>query len=56
LEQFPEFLAFKAKSKTVAEGDNVQPTASAAIETPLESLEAAYARIGGALKAELWIA
>src|SRR6202051_539116 len=53
LEQFPEFLAFKAKSKTVAEGDNAQPTAPAAIETPLESLEVAYAKIRGELKAEL---
>jgi restriction system protein len=31
LEQFPEFLAFKAKSKTVGGGDHVQPTASVAI-------------------------
>jgi restriction system protein len=53
LEQFPEFLAFKAKSKTAAEDDHVQQTASVAIETPLESLEAAYAKNGGALKAEL---
>src|ERR1700722_10901339 len=53
LEQFPEFLAFKAKSKTAAEDDHVQTTTSVAIETPLESLEAAYARIVGALKAEL---
>jgi restriction endonuclease Mrr len=53
LEQFPEFLAFKAKSKTGGEGDNSQPPPAAAIETPLESLEAAYAKIVGALKAEL---
>src|SRR6202035_2303831 len=53
LEQFPEFLAFKAKSKTVGEVDNGQPPPAAAIETPLESLEAAYAKIVGALKAEL---
>ena len=37
----------------MAEVDHVQQTASVAIETPLESLEAAYAKIGGALKAEL---
>jgi restriction system protein len=53
LEQFPEFLAFKAKSKTAAEDDHVQPTAAATIETPLESLEAAYSKILGELKAEL---
>jgi restriction system protein len=53
LEKFPEFLAFKAKSRTVAEGDHAQPTAQAAIETPLESLEAAYSKIRGELKAEL---
>jgi restriction system protein len=53
LEQFPEFLAFKAKSRTVAEDDHAQPTASAAIEPPLESLESAYAKIRGELKAEL---
>jgi restriction system protein len=34
LEQFPEFLAFKAKSRTVAEVDKVQSTAPPAIETP----------------------
>src|ERR1700675_2030882 len=38
LEQFPEFLAFKAKSKTELEGDLVEPTAPAATETPLELL------------------
>jgi restriction system protein len=53
LERFPEFLAFKAKSKTVAEGDLALPTAPAAIETPLESLETAYSKIRGELKAEL---
>jgi restriction system protein len=53
LEQFPEFLAFKAKSKTVEEGDHAQPAAGATIETPLESLEAAYSKIRGELKAEL---
>jgi restriction system protein len=53
LEQFPEFLAFKAKSKTVAEGDHAQQTAPAEIETPLESLEGAYSKIRGELKAEL---
>jgi restriction system protein len=53
LEQFPEFLAFKAKSRTVAEIDRAQPTAPSAVETPLESLEAAYAKIRGELKAEL---
>jgi restriction system protein len=53
LEQFPEFLAFKAKSKTAAEDDHVQTTTSVAIETPLESLESAYAKIRGELKAEL---
>jgi restriction system protein len=53
LEKFPEFLAFKAKSKTGGEGDHVQTTASAAIETPLESLESAYEKILGGLKAEL---
>jgi restriction system protein len=53
LEQFPEFLAFKAKSRTVEEVDNAQPTAPAAIETPLESLEAAYAKIRGELKNDL---
>jgi restriction system protein len=52
LEQFPEFLAFKAKSKTAAE-DVLHLAPSAAIETPLESLEAAYAKIRGELKAEL---
>jgi restriction system protein len=53
LEQFPEFLAFKAKSKTVEEGDNAQQTVPAAIETPLESLEAAYSKIRGELNVEL---
>jgi restriction system protein len=53
LERFPEFLAFKAKSRTVEEGDHAQPTAAATIETPLESLESAYAKIRGELKAEL---
>jgi restriction system protein len=53
LEQFPEFLAFKAKSKVLSEAEDVQPTAPAAIETPLESLEVAYAKIRGELKAEL---
>ena len=53
LEQFPEFLAFKAKSKTLSEAENVQPTATASIETPVESLEAAYEKIRGELKAEL---
>jgi restriction system protein len=33
LEKFPEFLAFKAKSKTVAEGDNAQPPAVSAVES-----------------------
>jgi restriction system protein len=46
-------LAFKAKSKTVEEGDHAQPSAAATIETPLESLEAAYSKIRGELKAEL---
>jgi hypothetical protein len=54
LEQFPEFLAFKTKSKTVEEGDHAQPAAATTIETPLESLEAAYSKIRGELKAELW--
>src|ERR1700675_4004475 len=53
LEQFQEFLAFKAKSKTVGEGDHGQPTASVAIETPIESLESAYEKILDGLKAEL---
>jgi restriction system protein len=53
LERFPEFLAFKAKSKTVGEGDPTQPTAPATIETPLESLESAYEKILGELKNEL---
>jgi restriction system protein len=53
LEQFPEFLAFKAKSKTLSEAEDVQPTAPASIETPLESLEAAYEKIRGELKVEL---
>jgi restriction system protein len=53
LEQFPEFLAFKAKSKTAGEGDSGQPPPAAAIETPLESLEAAYSKIRGELKIEL---
>jgi restriction system protein len=38
LEQFPEFLAFKAKSRTVEEADHAQPTAPPAIETPLNHL------------------
>jgi restriction system protein len=37
----------------VAEVDQVQSTAPPAIETPLESLEAAYAKIRDELKAEL---
>jgi restriction system protein len=53
LEQFPEFLAFKAKSKTMDEGDHAQPTAAATIETPLEPLETAYEKILGELKNEL---
>jgi restriction system protein len=53
LEQFPEFLAFKAKSKTLSEADHVQSTALATIETPLESLEVAYEKIRGQLKGEL---
>jgi restriction system protein len=53
LEQFPEFLAFKAKSKTLSEANHVQSTASATIETPLESLEVAYEKIRGQLKGEL---
>jgi hypothetical protein len=52
LEQFPKFLVFKAKLKTVEEGYLAQTT-PAAIETPLESLEAAYAKIRGELKSEL---
>jgi restriction system protein len=53
LEQFPEFLAFASKSKTVSETDHVQSTTPAAIETPLESLEVAYEKIRGELKTEL---
>jgi restriction system protein len=53
LEQFPEFLAFKAKSKPVAEIDHAQPTVPPAIETPLESLETAYSKIRGELQADL---
>jgi restriction system protein len=53
LEQFPEFLAFKAKSKAAVEDDHVQQVAPTTIETPLESLETAYAKIRGDLKAEL---
>jgi restriction system protein len=53
LEQFPEFLAFKAKSRSVAEIDHAQPTVPPAIETPLESLETAYSKIRDELKAEL---
>jgi restriction system protein len=53
LEQFPEFLAFKAKSKAHSEAEDVQPTAPASIETPLESLEAAYEKIRGELKVKL---
>jgi restriction endonuclease Mrr len=37
----------------VGEVDQVQSTATPAIETPLESLEAAYAKIRDELKAEL---
>src|SRR6202035_2748562 len=47
LEQFPEFLAFKAKSKAVGEGDNGHPLPAATIEPPLESLESAYEKILG---------
>src|SRR6266403_1686884 len=50
LEQFPEFLAFKAKSKNSLEDDQVQSTAPAAIKTPLESLEVAYEKIRGELQ------
>jgi restriction system protein len=46
-------LAFKAKTKMVAEVEHAEPTAPAAIETPLESLEAAYEKIRGELKVEL---
>jgi restriction system protein len=53
LEQFPEFVAFSGKSKTVSEADLVPRTAVAAIETPLESLEAAYAKIRAELKNDL---
>src|ERR1700675_4345833 len=53
LEQFPEFLAFKAKSKTPSEAEDVQLTAPPAVETPLESLETAYSKIRVELKAEL---
>jgi restriction system protein len=53
LEQFPEFLAFKAKTKVLSEAEDVQPTAPPAIETPLESLETACSKIRGELKAEL---
>jgi restriction system protein len=53
LEQYPEFLAFKAKSKNLSEDDQVQLTAPAAIKTPLESLEVAYEKIRGELQAEL---
>jgi restriction system protein len=53
LEQFPKFLVFKAKSKTVTEREQPQPTRSVAIETPLESLESAYEKILGGLKVEL---
>jgi restriction system protein len=53
LEQFPEFLAFKAKSKTVEEGDHGQAAALVAIETPIETLESAYGKILNGLKAEL---
>ncbi len=51
LEQFPEFLAFKAEDGSEAE--DVPPTAPVAVETPLELLEAAYSKIRGELKAEL---
>jgi restriction system protein len=53
LEQFPEFLAFKAKSKTESRGDLVETTIPAAMETPLELLEVAYEKIRGELKDEL---
>ena len=53
MEQFPEFLAFKAKSKAELEGDLVKPPESAATETPLELLEVAYEKIRGELKDEL---
>jgi restriction system protein len=47
-------LAFKAKSKTLSEADQVQSMAPASMETPLESLEVAYEKIRGELlKAEL---
>jgi restriction system protein len=52
LEQFPEFLTFKAESKTLSEAEDVPPTAPPVIETPLESLEVAYEKIRGELKAE----
>lgn len=53
LEQFPEFLAFKAKAKSLSEDDQVQPKVSTAVETPLESLETAYQKIRGELRNEL---
>jgi restriction system protein len=53
LEQFPEFLAFKANSKTESGGDLVKTTTPAAMETPLELLEVAYEKIRGELKDEL---
>jgi restriction system protein len=53
LEQFPEFLAFKAKAKGLSEDDQVQPTVLNALETPLESLETAYQKIRGELRNEL---
>ena len=53
LEQFPEFVAFKAKSKTESRGDLVETTTPAAMETPLELLEVAYEKIRGELKDEL---
>jgi restriction system protein len=52
-EQFPEFLAFVSKSKTVSEADHFQSTEPSTVETPLESLEAAYGKILGERKSEL---
>jgi len=53
LEQFPEFLEFVSKSKAGSEADDVQSREPSTIETPLESLEAAYEKIRGELKNEL---
>ena len=53
LEQFPEFLAFQNRTKAESEVENVRSTGSSVIETPLESLEAAYEKIRGELKNEL---